>query len=59
MNTADLCDEYGDSLQYVEPIFKDYGKKMKFYGRISTVKCHEDNSMVKNALGEPGEGRVS
>ena len=59
MNTADLCDAYGDSLQYVEPLFRDFGKKIKFSGKISTVKCHEDNSFVKAALAEPGEGRVS
>ena len=58
MNTADLCDAYGDSIEYVEPIFRDFGRKIKFSGEISTVKCHEDNSFVKAALAEPGEGRV-
>lgn len=59
METADLCDAYGDKLQYVEPIFRDFGRKITFGGRISTVKCHEDNSFVKQALSEPGDGRVS
>lgn len=59
MQTADLCDAYGDLLQYVEPIFQDFGKKTVFGGKISTVKCHEDNSFVKLALSESGEGRVS
>ena len=58
MNTADLCDAYGDALQYVEPCFKDYGKMKKFHGMISTVKCFEDNSKVKEALAEPGQGKV-
>ena len=29
-----------------------------FAGPVSTVKCHEDNSLVKAALDEPGAGRV-
>ena len=58
METADLCDAYGDLLQYVEPIFRDFGQKTKFGGKICTVKCHEDNSYVKAALAEPGDGRV-
>jgi regulator of ribonuclease activity A len=58
METADLCDAYGDLLQYVEPIFRDFGQMTKFGGKISTVKCHEDNSFVKVALAEPGDGRV-
>ncbi|XP_028410136.1 uncharacterized protein LOC114532755 [Dendronephthya gigantea] len=58
MDTADLCDSYGDLLQYVEPIFRDFGRRTKFDGKISTVKCHEDNSCVKTALAEPGDGRV-
>ena len=57
-NTADLCDVYGDLLQYAEPIFRDFGQKTKFGGKISTVKCYEDNSFVKAALAEPGEGKV-
>jgi regulator of ribonuclease activity A len=57
-NTADLCDVYGDLLQYAEPSFRDFGQKTQFGGKVSTVKCHEDNSFVKAALAEPGEGKV-
>lgn len=60
MNTADLSDVYNDVLQYVEPnIFRDYGGKTKFGGMISTVKCYEDNVLVKQALSEEGNKRVS
>lgn len=59
MNTADLCDAYGDELQYLHPLtFRDFGGRKKFEGEISTVKCHDDNSKVKEALNEPGNGRV-
>jgi len=56
--TADLYDEYGEKLQVVLPMFRDYGGREKFFGPISTVKAHEDNTLVRVALEEPGEGRV-
>lgn len=59
MNTADLSDAYNDILQYVEPnLFKNYGGNVKFGGMISTVKCHEDNVLVKQALSEQGNKQV-
>ena len=56
--TSDLCDKYLDKLKYPDNIFRDYGKKIRFQGVISTVSCLEDNSKVKEALAEPGNGRV-
>jgi len=59
MNLADLSDAYSDTLQYVQPnLFRNYGGKSKFGGMISTVKCHEDNLLVKQTLNEPGNKRV-
>lgn len=59
MNVADLSDAYSDSLQYVEAnLFRNYGGKAKFGGMISTLKCYEDNLLVKGALNEPGNKRV-
>ena len=55
---TDLCDEFSDQIQIAEPIFTDFGGKLEFFGPISTVKCFEDNSLVRAALEEPGEGRV-
>lgn len=56
--TADLYDEHGDDLKVALPVFNDYGGKLTFSGPVSTVKCHEDNSLVRSALEEPGQGRV-
>ena len=56
--TADLCDEYPDSLQICEPGFSSFGGRSRFFGQISTIKCFEDNSLVREAVAEPGEGRV-
>ena len=56
--TADLYDQFGDKVQVALPMFNDYGKKRKFCGPISTLKVHEDNTLVRSALEEEGEGRV-
>jgi regulator of ribonuclease activity A len=56
--TADLYDQHGDNLRVCEPIFRDFGGLARFYGPIVTVKCFEDNSLVKSTLAEPGAGRV-
>lgn len=56
--TADLCDEHGDLVQVCEPVFHLYGGRKSFQGPISTVRCFEDNSRVREAVQEPGGGRV-
>ncbi len=56
--TADLYDRYGENLQICEPLFRDFGGRRAFSGQIATVKCFEDNSKVREAVFEPGEGRV-
>ena len=56
--TADLCDEHGDSVQVCEPIFHAFGARRAFSGQVSTVRCFEDNSLVKAAVESPGNGRV-
>jgi regulator of ribonuclease activity A len=56
--TADLCDAYADRLQVCEPLFQSYGGVTAFGGAISTVRCFEDNSRVKEAIESPGQRRV-
>ncbi|MBC8210430.1 MAG: ribonuclease E activity regulator RraA [Gammaproteobacteria bacterium] len=56
--TADLCDDYSDQLEIVEPGYLSFGGLAAFYGPVSTIKCFEDNSKVREQLSEPGHGRV-
>ena len=56
--TTDLCDDFSDHLQVAEPIFGDYGGEIMFSGPIATLKVFEDNSLVRSALEESGDGRV-
>jgi regulator of ribonuclease activity A len=57
-SVPDLCDEFEDELDVLEPVFLDFGGREAFSGEIVTVKCFEDNSLVKETLAEPGAGRV-
>ncbi len=56
--TADLYDEHGDELDSCDLQLRQYGGRRVFAGPIVTVRCLEDNALVKAVLGEPGEGRV-
>lgn len=60
--TCDICDEHKNdsdgSFRVLPPVFKDYGKRIKFFGQVSTVKCFEDNTLVKAAVDSEGHGRV-
>jgi regulator of ribonuclease activity A len=56
--TTDISDALGDAARVAAPGIGDYGGQINFQGIISTVKCHEDNSFVRQALEEPGNGRV-
>lgn len=54
----DLCDQFPNEVKLLQPIFNSYGKKIIFSGEVVTVKCFEDNSIVKQLVNEPGLGRV-
>ena len=60
--TCDLCDAHkndaSDSFRVLPPAFKNFGQHIKFCGEVVTVKCFEDNSLVKAAVDLPGAGRV-
>jgi len=60
--TCDLGDTHkGDTsggFRVLPPVFRDFGGRQAFSGTVSTVRCFEDNSLVKAAVESPGEGRV-
>jgi regulator of ribonuclease activity A len=55
---CDLCDDYPDDVRIAAAVLHSYGGRRAFCGPVTTVKCHEDNSLVASALDEPGAGRV-
>jgi regulator of ribonuclease activity A len=57
-STPDLCDDYPELVRVLDPIFSNFGGRERFSGPLVTVKCFEDNSVVKELVGTPGEGRI-
>jgi regulator of ribonuclease activity A len=66
--TCDLCDDHkadvSGEFRVLPPVFRDFGAVRKFSGPVVTVKCFEDNTLVKAAVDAPGwretpEGRVA
>ena len=56
--TADLSDEFGDEAHIAEPVFAAFGKRHPFTGPVCSISVFEDNTLVKQALETPGNGRV-
>ncbi|MBF6135946.1 ribonuclease E activity regulator RraA [Nocardia otitidiscaviarum] len=56
--TADLADEIGPEIRSCDTQFIQFGGREAFSGRIVTIRCFQDNLLVKQTLGEPGAGRV-
>jgi len=58
--TPDLCDQYSDThhLQIAEPMFRPFGGKSAFSGRITTLKIFEDNVLLRAVLEKKVEDRV-
>lgn len=54
--TADLCDTFikdpvdivnQANVQILEPVFRDFGGHSRFKGQAATVKCFENNPLVR------------
>lgn len=58
LSTPDLCDAYPNDVNVCDLQFRSYGMRSAFCGRIETVKCFEDNSLVKQILATDGAGKV-
>ena len=56
--TADLIDQHGDALQSCDLQFRQFGGRPRFSGPIRTVRCHQDNVLIRQVLSEPGNGQV-
>ena len=56
--TPDLCDSHPDKVRVLAPLFANFGARRAFGGEVVTIKCFEDNSLVKSLAAEAGDGRV-
>jgi len=55
--TPDLSDAFPDT-QALAPILKNLGGKKTFWGKVETLQCPDDNSLVKELLNSEGEGKI-
>lgn len=60
--TCDLCDAHKNddsgAFRVLPPVFRSFGLRQRFSGQVTTVKCFEDNTLVKAAVESAGRGRV-
>jgi regulator of ribonuclease activity A len=57
-SVPDICDDFPNDISVPESLFSDFGKKRRFSGEIVTIKCFEDNSLMRDLVRSGGEGRV-
>ena len=58
ISTADLYDQHGDALQSLPLQLRSFGAVTQFEGPVRTVRCFQDNALVKQLLATPGDGAV-
>ena len=56
--TADLVDDIYPDVRSCDLQMRDLGGVTMFAGPISTVRCFQDNALLKAMLSEPGHGGV-
>jgi len=58
VSTADLYDELEESIQSLPLQLRSFGGVSAFDGPVRTVRCFEDNVLLKQTLSEAGDGAV-
>ncbi len=58
VRTADLSDAEGDRLLPCSLPWRSFGGVSSFAGPAATITCRDDNGLVRDALSQPGGGRV-
>ena len=56
--TADLVDQLGDDVRSCDLQLRQLGGTARFAGPVRTVRCRNDNALVKQVLSTPGDGGV-
>jgi regulator of ribonuclease activity A len=57
-STCDLFDEHEQIAQTLGSPLRDFGGRISFSGAAVTIRCFEDNSLVKQLAGTPGKGKI-
>lgn len=56
--TADLVDDIGPEVRSCDLQFRQFGGRPQFAGPITTVRCFQDNALLKSVLSQPSEDGV-
>jgi regulator of ribonuclease activity A len=56
--TADLVDDIGPDVRSCDVQFRQFGARTEFAGPVTTVRCLQDNALLRSVLSTPGEGGV-
>ena len=56
--TADLVDDIGPEVRSCDVQFRQFGSRTQFAGPITTVRCVQDNALLKSVLSTPSDGGV-
>lgn len=56
--TADLADSIGPDVRSCDLQLRQFGGRVQFAGPISTVRCFQDNALLKTVLSQPKAGGV-
>ncbi|MBE0366588.1 ribonuclease E activity regulator RraA [Pseudoalteromonas sp. MMG013] len=57
-STSDLCDHFADVVDVLEPMFINFGGQTAFCGRIKTIKCFENNELIRSTLEQDGSDTI-
>lgn len=61
-STCDLCDRFREAAEpgfrVLPGVFRSYGGRAAFHGPVRTVRCFEDNSVLRTLVQGPGQGAV-
>jgi regulator of ribonuclease activity A len=66
ISVCDLCDTHegelagsnAKQLRLLPDVYTSYGGLASFHGQAHTLRCPEDNSRVREAVAQSGQGRV-
>ncbi|HEU0236135.1 MAG TPA: ribonuclease E activity regulator RraA [Candidatus Limnocylindrales bacterium] len=58
IGTADLADELGDTVESCDLQFRSFGRRVRVRGPVRTIRCRDDNVLLRDLLETPGEGGI-
>ena len=58
IRTSDVYDERGEEMASLPIQLENIGGHRCFHGRVRTLRCFEDNALLKQIITEPGDGAV-